>query len=258
MINANVVAFALTLPRLMVCFAFLPLFSPKGIPRTIRAATALGIGTPVAIALGTNPIISSFGVADVLPLIFKEMAIGLVLGILFAFPFWVYQSVGALIDNQRGALSAGYMNPAAGPDASMLGELLKQTMVVIFIDLLLFVFAIDIIYQSFATWNPAVWLPFTANSNYFLLIDVFNEMAIRFVLYTGPVVLVLLLIEASLAILGAYSPQLQVYFMAMPAKSLAAIFVLVFYVNFFDLLTHNEIGFYKHVLPYLNQIVTNE
>ena len=254
-INAFVIAFALTLPRFLVCFSFIPIFSPKGIPRTMRAAMAVGVGAPVAIGISTNPVILSFGPADIFPLIFKELAIGLVLGILFATPFWIYQSVGALIDNQRGALSAGYMNPAAGPDASMVGELLDKAMAIVFIDLLLFVFAVEIIYQTFLAWNPAVWIPISNRSDFYILIDIFNDISVKFVLYAGPVTLVLLLIESAFAILGAYSPQLQVYFMSMPAKSLAAILILVFYLNFIELLSETEIAFYQSVLDIFNAIV---
>lgn len=254
-LNQYVVSFALVTPRILICFIFLPLFSSKAIPRTLRAVIAIGIVFPLAISLGNDPSIKDFGFQDILGLAFKELSIGLILGILFATPFWIYQSVGAFIDNQRGALSAGYMNPAAGPDASMIGELLSKALVIVFIDLMLFVVAVDTIFQTYILWNPTVWEPFTNASDYHILIDNFNDMAIKYVLYSGPVILVLLLIESAFAILGAYSPQLQVYFMAMPAKSLAALLVLIFYINFIDTLTEIEIAYYFNILDVFNGIL---
>lgn len=38
-------------------------------------------------------------------LVFKELALGFLLGVLLAMPFWMFESVGALLDNQRGALA---------------------------------------------------------------------------------------------------------------------------------------------------------
>lgn len=44
-------------------------------------------------------------------LVFKELALGLLLGVLLSMPFWLFESVGALLDNQRGALAGGQLNP---------------------------------------------------------------------------------------------------------------------------------------------------
>ncbi len=47
-------------------------------------------------------------------LVLKELMIGTLLGLLLALPFWLYESVGALFDNQRGALMGGQINPSWG------------------------------------------------------------------------------------------------------------------------------------------------
>lgn len=54
-------------------------------------------------------------------LVFKEAALGLLLGTLLLMPFWMFESVGALLDNQRGALAGGQLNPSLGPDATPWG-----------------------------------------------------------------------------------------------------------------------------------------
>jgi type III secretion protein T len=253
-VNLYVLAFAISLPSLLVCFFFIPLFSGTQVPRTLRAGIAVGVIVPVAIALSQDSAIGNFGAPDVMGLIFKELSIGLILGVLFATPFWVMQSMGALIDNQRGALSAGYNNPASGPDASMLGDLMNKVLVIIFIDFGMFVQAVQGVYTSYSMWSPLVWIPFTESSNFFILIENFNEMAIKYILYSGPIVLVLLLIEASFAIMGAYSPQLQVYFMAMPAKSLAALLVLYIYLNFIGRITEYEMEYFRGVMYMFEEI----
>ena len=235
-------------------FFFIPLFSGTQVPKTLRAAIAVGVIVPVAIALTQDTAIGDFGVPDVIGLIFKELSIGLILGVLFATPFWVLQSMGALIDNQRGSLSAGYNNPASGPDASMLCDLMNKVLVVVFIEFGLFAHAVQGIFTSYSMWSPLVWIPFSESSNFFILIGNFNEMAIKYILYSGPVVLVMLLVEASFAIMGAYSPQLQVYFMAMPAKSLAALLVLYIYLNFLGMITEFEMEYFRSVMSLFEEI----
>ena len=51
-------------------------------------------------------------------LVLKEAILGFLLGVLLSMPFWMFESVGALLDNQRGALAGGQLNPSLGPDAT--------------------------------------------------------------------------------------------------------------------------------------------
>ena len=59
-------------------------------------------------------------------LVLKEVALGLLLGVLLSMPFWMFEGVGALLGNQRGALAGGQLNPSLGPDATPMGHLFKQ------------------------------------------------------------------------------------------------------------------------------------
>lgn len=59
-----------------------------------------------------------------------------------------------------------------------------------------------------------------------LLGDTFTHL----VLYAAPFIALLLLIEFAVALLSLYSPQLQVFVLSMPAKSLAGLGFLLLYL----------------------------
>ncbi len=225
------VAASLSLPRFLVALYFIPLFGFTQIPISLRLAMVIGLTLPITAGLVANVDHEVINFLLLPMLIIKEAIIGFFLGFIIAIPFWVFQSMGALIDNQRGALSAGYLNPASGPDASMLGDLLSKVIVILFIQMGIFAALIKILVGTYKIWPPLAGFPDISPEGYEVFINQFSHLVKSFILYAGPIVLVLLLTESAFAILGAYSPQLQVYFMAMPAKSLIALIIIVLYLS---------------------------
>jgi type III secretion protein T len=225
------IGIGICIPRTMLAITFIPLFSFSEIKGGLKTAIVIAVSLPISVSTVINIDLNQFNYASIPLLIIKESMIGFLIGYLMAIPFWIFQSVGAMIDNQRGALSAGYNNPASGPDASMLGDLLNKVVVLLFMEFGLFAVMFTVIIESYSIWKPLEAMPAFYPNSYEYFIDKFNGLATKFVLYAGPVILVLLLVEAAFAILGTYSPQLQVYFMAMPAKALFAILILFLYFS---------------------------
>lgn len=250
-----IVGFVLSIVRILVILLFVPLFEFKQVKAIlIKVAISFGLGLPVFVAINEQLYEKELPFSFLSLVILKEVAIGLVIGYIVAIPFWIFQSTGALIDNQRGALSAGYHNPASGPDASMLGDLFKKLVVLVMLYAGIFPELFKFIYFSHQLWPALDKMPAFHHMAWFEIVQFFNLMIKQFVLYAGPVVLILLLVEAAFAILGAYSPQLQVYFMAMPAKSLMALFIVVLYLSHLLGAMEMEASYYFDLINIFNKI----
>ena len=163
-------------------------------------------------------------------LIFKEAVLGVLLGILLSMPFWLFESVGALLDNQRGALIGGQLNPSLGPDATPIGHLFQQLSVFLLIVTLGLGSLTQVIWDSYLIWPPTVWLPTLASGGYALFIELLGDTFTHMVLYAAPFIALLLMVEFAIALLSLYSPQLQVFVLSMPAKSLAGLCFLLLYL----------------------------
>jgi len=235
-------AVALCLPRMLIALHFIPMFGLHQMPMSLKAAIVIAVSTPVSFALVLTLSVNELGTFEFIFLLLKEAVIGFLLGILMATPFWIFQSMGALIDNQRGALSAGYLDPASGPDASMLGDMLSRALLIYFIYVGVFVAMFKMLFSTYTFWPPLLGFPAIPVDGHEVLIERFGYMVESFVLYAGPVVIVLLLIESAFAVLGAYSPQMQVYFMAMPAKAMVALIIFVLFFNQILALMEKEAG----------------
>lgn len=189
-------------------------------------------------------------------LMLKELILGLLLGVLLAMPFWLYESVGALLDNQRGALIGGQLNPSLGTDTTPLGHLFKQMTILLLVATLGIGTLTQVIWDSYLVWSPTTWFPLPGAEGFGVFLGLLGEMFMHMLLYAAPFIGLLLLVEASLALLSLYSPQLQVFILAMPAKSLIGLGFLLFYLpTLWDAMTGRLLryGEVRHLLDLLLQ-----
>ncbi|MDE1460990.1 type III secretion system export apparatus subunit SctT [Spartinivicinus poritis] len=230
-IQATVLSYALALPRLITFFTILPVFSKKSLGGgLIRNGVALSFALfvfplmPDSAALATKP--------DywLLSLLFKEVALGLLLGYCAAIPFWAIEAAGFFIDNQRGATLASVVNPSLGTQTSPLGLLLSQAIITLFFVGGAALVCLKGLFLSYKLWPVGALLPaFTTDGVYFFLkqLDIIGYVA---VLLAAPVIIGMFLSEFGLGLISRFAPQLNVFFLAMPVKSAVSQAILVVYL----------------------------
>ncbi len=160
----------------------------------------------------------------------KEVMLGVVLGVLLAMPFWLFESVGALLDNQRGALTGGQLNPSLGPDATPIGHMFKQLAIYLLMVTLGLGALTQLIWDSYLVWSPTAWMPAIAANGFDVFLGLLGDTFMHMMLYAAPFIAVLLLLEFGVALLSLYSPQLQVSSLSTPVKCLAGLAFLLLYL----------------------------
>jgi type III secretion protein T len=243
----------LSMPRLFVCIAIVPLFPSSVFSRTLRIAVAIGLGAPVGAGvfhqLGQQPHI------DLVALVLKECLLGLLLGMAFAAPFWAVEAAGTLTDNQRGANAAQQVTPFAQADASALGSALLQALTVFMAATGAFGALYQFLLFTFEAWPVLQPVPDVAQFSFEHSVSRFGEFLLTALLYAAPMLAIVLLVDFVFALMGVFAPQLQTYFAAFPIKSLAAIGVLALYVM--TLLSHGE-GYFREVLQRETQFLQQQ
>lgn len=255
-ISESIIALTIGMARLYPCLFLIPAFSFREIKGTLRYAIALALALLPMPGIRASIVGQDLGWLDLSGLILKESLIGLLLGLLLAMPFWMFESVGCLFDNQRGALIGGQINPALGDNTSELGHMFKQIITLLLIISGGYASLTQVIWDSYAIWPASDWLPMPATDGWdqyrTLLASTFRYM----VLYAAPLVGLLLLIEFAMATLSLYSPQLQVFTLSMPAKSLVGLGFLVVYLPMLCWLGEGYLAQLidlKHILPLILQ-----
>ncbi len=246
-------AYLIMLPRFMSAFSFLTFFSTGVIQgKTIRNATIMCM-TIILLPLMQDqlPTVSLQGF-EILILFMKEIFIGIIIGVTFGFPMLAVQAFGFLIDNQRGATVDTIMNPSSESETTVLGNLFDLFFSAFFFTAGLIYLYLNFFYSSFILWPIQTFIPkIDADFTHTLLkqLDLIFEFAI---LLAGPVVLIMFLSELALAFINKFSPQLNVFVMAMSVKSGIALFVLTFYFPIIQYFFASEIV----NIPRISSVIT--
>lgn len=221
----------LTQPRMIALFVMLPIFSASILPGMLRYGVAAAM-TLIAVPMLIPTMPShALGGIELGLIVVKEAFVGVSLGFLMALPFWVFEAVGFLIDNQRGASIASTLNPLTGNDTSPFGMLFNQAFMVFFMINGGFQVLLDIVYMSFRMWPIMSWAPSLSPQSAPLWLDQLGRLMRLALLYGAPVLIAMFFAETGLALIGRFVPQLQVFFLAMPIKSGLALYVLIMYVG---------------------------
>lgn len=235
----HLTAFLLGMPRLFLLVTIAPFFGASVVTGQLRAVIVIALYLPLhplifetvtpATAISTNMSLSV--VASLALLMLKEVLLGLFLGFLVGIPFWMVQSAGALMDNQRGASNAENADILTGDQSSPMGQLLFQCLTYILYTSGSFLIILGIIYASYEIWPITQALPvkFSLNAPIFFAERV-NWLVMYMLLLAGPIVAACLLTDISLGIVNRFASQLNVYVIAMPIKSGLASFLLCFYL----------------------------
>jgi type III secretion protein T len=239
-----VTAVALSLPRLLVVMFMGTLFPSAVFPGMLKIAVAIGLAAPVAFGV-FHQMLAHLPQAGIAPLVLKEIAIGLVIGAAMAGPFWAIQSVGSLIDNQRGANASAQMTPFSQADASLLGSALHQALVVVLAVSGVLSVLYQLLLQSYAVWPILDLAPNLMPYGFDLATMRFDRWMAFTLLAAAPILAIILLVDFAFAFITLFAPQLQTYFAAIPIKSLAAVAVLSVYL--FILLSHGD-DFFRETL----------
>lgn len=224
----------LSITRLAAALSIVPFFSKQFVIGTGRNVVIFSMALPliyVIMPTMANVDISGANFSLIAIVLTKEVIIGLILGFLAGFVFYVAEGVGFLIDMQRGASMAMVFDVLAGAQTSLLGSFLLQMMCVLFITTGGFVLFISVIYKTYVIWPVMTFYPTFPFGMTTFFVEVIDQMMSVMFCLAAPIVLVLFLAEFGLGMVNRFAPQLNVFSLAMPIKSWLSMFFLLLYFN---------------------------
>lgn len=225
-LSQNPLIMMLLFLRPLGAFTIFPLLSSRMLGgMLIRNSLILMCLLPAFPALTSD--VSPFVKPDIsVAFIGKEIFVGMFIGFIAAIPFWALDSAGYLIDTIRGSSLSSVLNPVLGEAASVVGILLTQIYATLFFLNDGFLLFLDALYDSYSLLPPGqggdlghAWLTLFLNQW-----NLLSNLAVKFVL---PSITIMLLTDISLGLINRSAQQLNVFFLAMPLKSLSVFFILI-------------------------------
>jgi type III secretion protein T len=222
-----VVAFSLVLPRIAASFILLPHFTSDTLPAMVRNVFFVSLALAVIpLVLAEPPPATLSGVA-LLPIIVKEVFIGVVIGFGFGIVFTALAGAGEVIDAKVGTTIGQLTDPLTGAPTTLIGAYLGRYAAYLFAafgGLHLFV---DLLLSSFTIWPPLAPLPDLKAVGQLFFIRRFDDLMRLVLLLAAPALCVLTLLEVGLGFVNRYAPQLNVFTLSLSLKLWLAIFILV-------------------------------
>ncbi|MFT5083248.1 MAG: type III secretion protein T [Lentisphaeria bacterium] len=221
----------LGLPRIMMVLYVLPVLSSEMI-----FSTVFRYSLAIALLMVLFPVIyvqipsGGIGIAAGIILAIKEVFVGLILGFFFSLPFWAITGVGFVIDRQRGSSSGATMLSITGMQTSPMGVLFVLSIAALFFVSGGFLVMLKSLYYSHEIWPIISPLPTLSLRSLDFIFDQFQWFLYAIVLIAAPVTILLFLIDLSMGLLNRFVPQINVFFLSMPIKSMCATFLLIVYI----------------------------
>lgn len=229
---ASLLPMVAVIPRMLGFMIGLQLLPDAIFPPLMRNAVAIAISLVAYPVAAADAALRADDYLWLTAILFKEGLIGLVLGYLLGLPMAMFESFGTLIDTQSGTNSAATFDPGAGHELGVSGALLRNLGATIIVSTGLFLAAVDIVLWSYKVWPISLALPPVLLVGAERSLPMFSAFMSKLLLLAFPVVFVMLALELAIGRINRSVPQLNVFTVAMPLKSVAASLMLIFELMF--------------------------
>jgi len=217
----------LILTRITAFIVTTPGYSYRGIPNVLKIAIS-GV-LSIFVYMTTPEIVVEGGLFGLALLIIREAVFGLALGFVGQMVFSSVEMAGKLMDFQVGFAMGAVYDPAMGAQASNYGRTYYWLAVAIFFLLDMHVILMETILSSFSliplgTMNLQ---GFGAEAVLMVFARVF-ELGINL---AAPMIITVLVTDVVLGIISRTVPQINVFMLGMPMKSMVSFFVFMISVG---------------------------
>lgn len=205
------------------------LFSFAPLPNQVKVVVTLVLAVCVAALVAPVANIGPISWSNLFLWVSMELVIGLGIALGVQIALTAYQIAGRVLDLQVGFSAANLIDPSTRNQASILGTLLLFFGVMVMLAMDVHHQLLTAIVQLTMLVPPASYMP-TLHVEGFLL-----HGGLMFAYGFGlvmPIVFVLLLIDVMVSIISRTMPQLNVFFVLLPAKILLGMFLLAMLIPF--------------------------
>lgn len=259
--KALILGFAVAAARMIGLLGVVPILKRAELGRVPTAIIAVGLALPVAADLRV-PTLAAEGAAVALGgtglglalLMGKEVAIGLLLGLLFAVPFWAVGAVGDLVDHQRSIGQSGHTDPTTKSEASVLSGLLTLAMITLFVSQGGLQVMAATVYDSYAVWPLEAFAPAFTQSGLGALFDLLGRVVGFALVVAGPLVALFLISDFALAGLSRLGGRIQLSSTLPLIKNILFSVVALLYVGAMTGLLAEGLGDTRFVLDVLRDL----
>jgi len=216
--------FALVLIRTASVLFFSPIYSKASMPLMVKIGLALVIAFAIFPTIGSSPTVLPDNMIDFILVVFKELAIGFLIGYVATLAFAAFVMGGGLISSEMGLTMAELVDPLTGDRVSPIAQLLQIVALILFFSINGHHWLINALILSYKT------VPITGfiemGSSVGKIIDLFNGLFIAAIKIAAPIMIVLGLTVVVAGFLARSTPEINIFLIIFPMKILVGFLLL--------------------------------
>lgn len=212
--------FVLCIPRFAMSLLFLPFFSPKMLGGTVIRNAVL-----IAFAIFIYPIVASqlegysLDRLSMLKIMSQEAIIGLIYGFFISLPFVLVNTLGGIIDLQRGAMMSQVFNPGLGGSSTETAVFMNTVFAYAFFSVGPFLLSVAMVLKSYSMIPMAITNLVLSEQVLAVLAGAFQQALLAATTFVAPIIMTIFFVDFSLGLVNRFSPSLNVFMLSLPIKS---------------------------------------
>ena len=230
-LSQAILSFSVVLPRIAGAFLLLPYFTSEMIPPLVRNVFFVSVAAVVMPLVLQQPLPPTLAGTALVPILVKELFIGVSIGFAFGIVFWALEGAGQVIDTKIGSGAGQLTDPLTGSQTTLIGSYLGRLGAYLFAAFGGLHVFVDLVLLSYRIWPVLEPLPDLRAVGSLFYIGRFDELMRIVLLIAAPALCILTLLEVGLGFVNRYAPQLNVFVLSLALKSWLAILILLLTVG---------------------------
>ena len=212
---AQTQVFVLVFTRIMAMIIPVPVLGGQTIPAQVRIGLGIILSAILIPWQPLGPEVEELGLLAFAAGIFQEIIIGALAGFAATLTFGAIQTAGELMGIVSGFGAGNILNPSLGSTGSALDQLFVMVGMLFFLVLDGHHYFLMAVQKSFSVIPINTPVPFTDPTT---LLTMTANLITTGVQLALPVIGALLLADISMGLLARVAPQIQIFFLGLPAK----------------------------------------
>lgn len=226
-LNAAVVNLGVTLPRVAAALLVLPLLSGEVMPPLMRNIFIVSVALCAWPFLTSGETAVSVSGAWLIPVVVKELFIGVVIGYCFGIVFWALEGAGQVIDAKIGTTTAQLTDPLSGHQTSLNGSFFSHFAGLVFVTGGGLQAFFEVLYGSYVVWPVHAVFPELPRVGALFFVDRFDDLLRLMLMLAGPALALLTLVEFGLGLVNRYAERLNVFSLSLSLKAWLGTFIIL-------------------------------
>lgn len=220
----EIYVFILCIPRFAMSLLFIPFFSPQMLGGSVIRNAVL-----IAFAVFIYPIVATqlegydLDRLSMLKIMSQEIVIGLMYGFFISMPFILVNTLGGIVDLQRGAMMSQVFNPGLGASSTEMAVFMNTVFAYAFFSIGPFLLSVAVVLRSYNLVPMNIEGLMLTEEILTIFASAFQDALMAATTFVAPIIMIIFFVDFGLGLVNRFSPSLNVFMLSLPIKSWVAI-----------------------------------